>query len=289
MLPLNHVRQNRYRILSLRGRNGIYMSTSYFRLFLLAATLTLCGSANLVRAQKDFKGERPSNPPIRQRPSPSNSRSQSRTKTSGADENARLRSDTLPFNQQVEDALSQANAAMDRKEYAQAEAQYRRALTLDSREARAYFGLGNVYFAQANGDHPREKYQEAAKAYEQGLSLDPGYAETYGWLGDCYFLLERYDEAINAYRDGLKLKPRSAVLYDGLGSIYLFGIGNYTEAIKAYNEAIRLEPNYDDAHYGLGEAYLQINDKQAAMAQYRILKNLKSPLAEDLLKSIESK
>src|SRR4029077_9412344 len=45
-----------------------------------------------------------------------------------------------------ERALEEGNAARDRRRYSEAESLYRQALGLDAKEARAYIGLGNIYF-----------------------------------------------------------------------------------------------------------------------------------------------
>ena len=58
------------------------------------------------------------------------------------------------------------------------------------------------------------------------------------------------------------------------------------EEIESYKQAIRLDPDYADAHYNLGYAYILLNDKESALEQYKILKNLDSERANELFNLI---
>jgi tetratricopeptide (TPR) repeat protein len=57
----------------------------------------------------------------------------------------------------------------------------------------------------------------------------------------------------------------------------------YKESIDAFKKAIRLNPQLADAYYGLGLVYLLLGDKDYALEQYKILKNLNTDLANTLL------
>src|SRR5260370_615461 len=70
----------------------------------------------------------------------------------------------------VERALEEGNAARDRRRYSEAESLYRQALGLDAKEARAYIGLGNIYFDQ-------DRYDQAIEYYRVAIKLQPGNAE----------------------------------------------------------------------------------------------------------------
>jgi tetratricopeptide (TPR) repeat protein len=50
----------------------------------------------------------------------------------------------------------------------------------------------------------------------------------------------------------------------------------------AFKEAIRLEPDYAGAHYNLGMAYNNIGNREAALEQYEILKELGPDTANKL-------
>jgi len=56
----------------------------------------------------------------------------------------------------------------------------------------------------------------------------------------------------------------------------------YKEAIEALKEAIRIDPDLVLAHQGLGLCYLLIGDKNSALNEYKILKELDIDLANEL-------
>jgi len=56
--------------------------------------------------------------------------------------------------------------------------------------------------------------------------------------------------------------------------------------MATYKEAIQLEPNYVFAHYRLGGAYIIIGNREAALEQYEILKELDPDKAQALLNLI---
>src|SRR5690606_22357612 len=48
-----------------------------------------------------------------------------------------------------------------------------------------------------------------------------------------------------------------------------FDLGNLDNALVHYKEAVRLNPQFVDARFGLAEIQARLNDKGAAMAQWR--------------------
>jgi len=51
-------------------------------------------------------------------------------------------------------------------------------------------------------------------------------------------------------------------------------------------EAIKINPKYVSAYYNLGLVYHELGNKDAAMKEYKILKELNTSFAEQLLKTI---
>jgi len=60
-------------------------------------------------------------------------------------------------------------------------------------------------------------------------------------------------------------------------------LGNYFKAIEAYKQAIYFIPDYAYAHLDLGISYFKIGDKNSALNEYKILKNLDIDKANELL------
>jgi len=92
------------------------------------------------------------------------------------------------------------------------------------------------------------------------------------------FLLHRQREKVtlnsNDEKDYLKL---------GIG---YYDICKYKEAIKALKHSITIKSDNARAHYHLGLAYLVDGDKDAAVAQYEILKDLDENFARKLFANI---
>ena len=51
-------------------------------------------------------------------------------------------------------------------------------------------------------------------------------------------------------------------------------------------QAIRIQPDYAEAHYNLGIVYLSVGNKNVAIEQYKILKNLDMDFAAKLFSFI---
>jgi len=56
----------------------------------------------------------------------------------------------------------------------------------------------------------------------------------------------------------------------------------YTKAIEAYIQVIHINPDYAEAHYSLGVAYFLIKDRNSALNEYKILRELDIDLANKL-------
>lgn len=79
----------------------------------------------------------------------------------------------------------------------EAEKAYRRALEINSKEARAYLGLGNVYASQ-------NKVKETIDAFEKALEIRPKLAEAHFNLGMVFAATGKKDQALEHYN---LLKP----------------------------------------------------------------------------------
>jgi tetratricopeptide (TPR) repeat protein len=199
------------------------------------------------------------------------------------------------------------------KKYSDAETAFKQAMAIDD-DACASCGLGMVYHQQGRED-------EAAKTFKRAISLNPNDTCAYDQLGRMYYDLGQYPESIEAFRQEIKLQP-SSVAYHFLGNGYYF-TNKLEEALAAYQEAIRLTPNYEEAYTELGKVYnrlgrhadaidsyqhalkIQPNDviahvglgfsefkqgnKDAAIRQYRILRDLDPKCAERLLREINAR
>jgi tetratricopeptide (TPR) repeat protein len=148
--------------------------------------------------------------------------------------------------------IEQGNAARDDRDYSRAETAYKNARSIKSRDARASYGLGNIYSDQ-------QRWEEAENAYRSALHLEPSSAMTYVALSYVLTqplavanLSDRYAEAEKLARRATELSPANALAYDQLGvAVEMRGeMGPDTENI--YRKAIALDPTFAPAYAHLG-------------------------------------
>src|SRR5438105_10593973 len=146
--------------------------------------------------------------------------------------------------EKFEDALADGNDARDARKFADAETAYRTALKLKPRDARAHYGLGNVFTDQ-------QRWEEAEKAYRQAIEILPNNPEALIALS--FVLVQprsggsgalRFTDAENVARRATQFQPPSAIAFDRLGvAMMARGIFNGgTEA--AFRRAMELDPNF---------------------------------------------
>jgi tetratricopeptide (TPR) repeat protein len=111
-----------------------------------------------------------------------------------------------------------------KKDWAQAEASYKKAIEVDPNAADAYNGLANVYNAQ-------KKFDQAAEASAQAMKI-AGAAGATGTGGGA---------------------SASAMFKQG---VILWNAGKIPEAKKQFEDAVKADPKLADAHYWLGMANL---------------------------------
>lgn len=170
------------------------------------------------------------------------------------------------FSELFERAIADGNRARNLRNYIEAENAYGRARTLDPKDSRAIYGLGNLYSDQ-------QRWEEAEKAYRQAILIEPenpaayiaiSYVLTQPVVGSS--LGERYQEAEKMARRAIELAPDNAIAYDQLGvSLELRGlIGAETRA--AYEKAIELEPGFALAYAHLARL-MRRNGRNAEAAE----------------------
>jgi hypothetical protein len=96
---------------------------------------------------------------------------------------------------------------------------------------------------------------------------------------------EEYEKALPHFLEAVQKDPRDAKAYFQIGYCNA-QLGLYKEAVKAYEQAISLKPDFVMAHLLLGLTYLQLRDREAALKEYRILKDLHPGYAKDFLDMI---
>ena len=119
--------------------------------------------------------------------------------------------------ERVEDLLDKGNEARDAKRFADAESAYKEVLKLKARDARAAYGLGNIYSDQ-------QRWDDAEAAYRNSVTWAPNNADAYVALsvvlvqptasGDT---AKRFAEAESFARRSVQIDPKNAIGWDRLG------------------------------------------------------------------------
>jgi tetratricopeptide (TPR) repeat protein len=124
-----------------------------------------------------------------------------------------------------------------KKDWAQAEASYKKAIEVDPNSSDAYNGLANVYNAQ-------KKFDQAAEASAQAMKLSSAASTTAG---------------------GAPGGNASALFNQG---VILWNAGKIADAKKQFEEATKIDPKLADAHYWLGMANLNEGKMPDAATQF---------------------
>ena len=78
------------------------------------------------------------------------------------------------------------------------------------------------------------------------------------------------------------MSPTSAQGYLGLGITYNI-LGFNDKAMEALKKAVLINPRFAQAHHALALCYLRNGDRASALEEYKILRDLDSDLADQLI------
>lgn len=154
-----------------------------------------------------------------------------------------------------------ANRAYAAGRLGEAEAIYRRILTIDGGNPDALHWLGTLALRANRPDAALELLERATKA-------DPRRAQGWSDLGTALIRLERLAEARAALRRAVKADPRFAEATLNLVAVLLMG-ERYDEAEKALRAALGARSDHPALHERLGHVLLQQRRLDEAEAAYR--------------------
>jgi len=63
--------------------------------------------------------------------------------------------------------------------------------------------------------------------------------------------------------------------------------GQLEKALSAFKHALSLNPNLEETRLGLGQVYIEMGDKQKAIQEYEVLKELDQELAGELYSMLQ--
>ncbi len=170
--------------------------------------------------------------------------------------------------EKIEDLLEKGNEARDARRFPEAEDAYKEMLKLKPRDARAAYGLGNVYSDQ-------QRWAEAEDAYRNSVTWAPTDAEAHIALsvvlvqpradGDN---AKRFADAESFARKSVQIDPKNAVGWDRLGvALQARGLAN-SETEHSYRRAIELDPQFAVAYAHLARVLNKMNKYTEAAPMY---------------------
>ena len=202
--------------------------------------------------------------------------------------------------------VRQAEAAIDKQDYAAAEPTLQQATAADPKDYRAWFDLGFVYSSTgrkpqaieayrksvelkpdafepnvnlgvllaAAGDPDAEKYLRTATTLKPAMSK-PEEGQARAWIALGMYLEDRQPaEAIRAYEAASRLTPSDPVPYVRAG-ILLEKQDDFAGAEKAFLAATKLDPKSAEAFAGLANVYTRSKQLLPAAAALRAFLRLR--------------
>lgn len=156
---------------------------------------------------------------------------------------------------------------------------YGQALALKPNYSAAWYYMGLSF-------KDLDQFDKAEESFTKSLSLKPDNAEEiYLGLARTYFASRRPDAALEAAKQALAIKaefPDAHEAHAVIGTV-LLEQHRFDEALASLKQAAAMTKSVSQSHFYLGFAYSGIGDREAAMNEYRILKETDEQMARFLL------
>lgn len=136
-------------------------------------------------------------------------------------------------------------AYYQKRDFARAEASFRKAVELDHKLWRSYNYLGSLC------DHRRE-YDQAAVEYLSAISIRPGEGSLYNNLGVSYSMAGKHEQAVAALARAIERGHREGKVFNNLG-LALANLGRDEEALEAFKSG----GSEAQAYNNMGCVYLE--------------------------------
>ena len=161
-----------------------------------------------------------------------------------------------PAQQQFEKGVAQ----LGEKNYAQAEASFKKALEINPKFAPAYLGLADI--RQLQGD-----VSGAGEFLQKAVATSPESAPVQTAWGQYLYSQKRFAEAEKAYEKAIQANPKAALPHVQLGDLYLLALNRPADAAAAYRASLALNPSDVRASFMLGTALLALGKTGEGEAQ----------------------
>lgn len=135
------------------------------------------------------------------------------------------------------------------KKYADAEAVFKKALTVSRVESRVYAGLGDIYFED-------KRYNDALAQFQRAIDLSPAKGEYRVKQAETYSSKGQLKEAVESYKQAVEIDPKSSTAFYSLGLLYLEQ-KDMEKARESLEMSVGLDANSFEPHEALSMLYSQ--------------------------------
>lgn len=125
-----------------------------------------------------------------------------------------------------------------------AEADWKRAIALDSLSAEWRIALGSLYFTKL-------RVLDAEAQLKGAIAVEPGSIDARSKLSEVYLMQGRYADAMAMANEALRIDPLNGSTYNLKGWIHRLA-GDTNLAISSYQTAIERDPELYDSYVSLG-------------------------------------
>lgn len=153
-----------------------------------------------------------------------------------------------------------AKAKADMKDYAGAEADYKKAISLRNDVAAYYYYRGEMLANQ-------KKYDAALADFEQTILLEPTYTEAINYKGVMLANKGNHEGALSFYDQAIEKRPDYALAFYNKATS-LAALERFTEAEADFSSAIRLQTDYNEAYINRGNVRFMLGKYAEAIADY---------------------
>jgi len=166
-----------------------------------------------------------------------------------------------------------------RRDFAQASDEYKKAVVLEPHYEPALAGLGNV-------DLNLGRAKEASQMFQKALQLKPDDVKTVTNYGTALQSLGEIDAAKEQYQRAIALAPDNDDAYCDLG-VLLFRAGDAEAAVRQFDQAAKINPSDPTPLFNLAAVYQKSGRPDLAVRLYERVLQL-SPGDPDAISALES-
>ena len=157
--------------------------------------------------------------------------------------------------------------------FAEAAAEYRKAIEKNPRALNLHFRLGRAVLLES---HSPEALAKAQAEFEAELALNAGDAAAEFQIGQIHNACGRTAEALRHFQKALDLSPDFPEAALAVGRMRVQA-KQYAEAIPLLERVVKAQPANEPAHYSLMMAYRNSGQPDKARSEQQVLEKLQRP------------